>query len=97
MEERYIKLVEYIENLYNHKFISSRIVDNIFFTNTLYKNVKCEKCNCVFTLDIDMNKHLKDRIIWQKLYDFDFRFLRHNGDSSKELTCENLIIKNILE
>ena len=92
MEGDYTKLVLFIENLYQHRFISFHIVDHSN-TKILQKNVFCNKCNNTFTLDITYEIYES----WNLLNNFYYRFFRHDGDHYEKLTCNEIIIKNIIE
>lgn len=95
MEEEYKKLILFIEDLYQHKFVHFNTVNKLN-TKMLQKNAFCNMCGNTFTLDITYENFnmIKN---WNLLSKFYFRFLRHNGNHDEKLTCNDLIIKNIIE
>jgi hypothetical protein len=92
MEKQYNELILYLENKFGHKFADFVVMRNNATECSLFKNARCIICKNVFTVDVGLFfKH------WSPLNNFYYRFHRHAGTGEIEYTCEELIIKGIIE
>lgn len=100
MQESFEKFISFVENLYGHKLSIIREVRTN--ESEYFRDVSCIQCNKRFTADISLSYAVAsdDGIFIHckgKMNNFYYRFVKQGDNSDRELNCNELIIKSIIE
>lgn len=96
----YKEIISFLKSKYNHTFDYLDRVNISKDGYNLCSNILCSKCNYEFLLDLRFMKR-KNAIFYNGVYNdniyYDFRCLNGFSNIMNNMTCEDCIIKSIIE